>query len=1283
MNVYYEHFPHTMSFSSQFTYPQQSLKVKWSNMLGSIDFANQLVLLHDMESARNNMSNYLSKWLVTVLGDRQTTVSTEEQFPLFTKKVRDEMLEGTFRRNSGWLAIKVLLQLRSSVESKLYGRFFYKSIMLRLLAKLCDTYNDSVYKVLNVDLINQLIAKLARRIEKLIRDADTLNAAGHSFCNDLYESVVAETKTIISKTRKKIDQQIKAFEKDDSHNARLSPIQKLNFEEDSLQKLPKLMKYIGERRIKFEQPKYDGRVNVKPFKRHKWRKKTKPGIEVFNSLNDEISTNLYLSDWENWFLYEADFEEYDGCSPTVVRADFFEYASKAQKFYKDDPIGSSKMLLVCLKKLVILDRTAVRAYPLLEQHRSGINPNIFNDLLLAQHADMEIAYELQNYFQKRNSDAHDPALIEESQPTRHSFSVKFAESNSEMQRVRQTIQQTAESEIEVKRSEWKRKRTEVEAKKSRAASMTCDYYTNHRKGFTAHDRYCKLCALRREIKNTNMSSYERPLPSDDHNQNAVVFELRIPIEIACLRDVLYQVAKLLNGTPESFHTTKKWIEYSRISAYNQSNCTHVTLISTSQLTLSYGCRENHVDYPFDSFILSNGYSCYYAASENRMPVRVMDQSAKRLCTLKVESQSPYENLQWTVNSTKHTQNAVLAKQRDCSLTLTLAEFKYFGSLRADGHRLQLRKLYQMMKTQALSFESPSVVALIMQTMYEAGPVGNCNFYRDSHEDFTDPTFAVETVEMLDEFIEQQRCNWKHPLKLVLVALISVRIFELNVDESVATRIVKLLLKLREIAVDWIAKIQTAIKELNKNNSNEMVLREKMVDVAIAGAITFFVHACHRFFEKIFLPTETKISSLRVWLECVVTLNNNYVLSNETRSESMEKRLIFMRMVRYIGVHVERGMQQMIECDPTEVFEFIKEQWQQADTENTSFGEYYFHENESQALIVPVRINNERNNVMIDLITGEFEVNNQPVAKLSLTIARTAPFKRCFEQFVFEVQSDKPNCFTTVQKYKDCSYRFRTLPNGNVIITERKSNGDLFELLPHELFEIPYLLAVNYSHWWNRKKNIIEFRPKVFSDERFSQESGVEYLLNLKDHRLVHVKTKSVMLDVNSESYNKITEQLSRLESKNFIHIFIDTSKSVQVELTRMHLKFEVVPSQPMYDIVSNEFDGMRVSMQQRNGTLFGLNHGLLLESIQGKNKLLLILPHGAVNVTKKANYHTSVSIKVDGELNNPPFHTYHFNDFCKQIISTNSNYSAWLYLAYLHAVTSHGVPEPFTELTGW
>lgn len=307
-----------------------------------------------------------------------------------------------------------------------------------------------------------------------------------------------------------------------------------------------------------------------------------------------------------------------------------------------------------------------------------------------------------------------------------------------------------------------------------------------------------------------------------------------------------------------------------------------------------------------------------------------------------------------------------------------------------------------------------------------------------------------------------------------------------------------------------------------------------------------------------------------------------------------------------------------------------------------------------------------------------------MSRLSTDITNHATFTRVFGEFIFEVQQESSASFTTVRKCKNRDYTF-AVDEEAVIITERNRNGNRYELIPHNVLtdEIPFLLVENYSHWWNRSTDVIEFRPKRFDDDNFAEAGSVQYELDVPNRSLRYLKTNRLILDVTSRSYQKIAEQLSRLENKKYIHVYMEDERIAKADLVRMHIKFIVKPSasdDQCFDLFSNEFGNMQVSMQQKCGTLYGLNHGLLLEDSINATQTIIV-PHAKVN-PKRGKRHALVDIDLESDLRSPPFYCYQVDKMCQQLKARTSSFPAWFYLAYLHAVTSHGEPEPLTGLSG-
>lgn len=928
-----------------------------------------------------------------------------------------------------------------------------------------------------------------------------------------------------------------------------------------------------------------------------------------------------------------------------------------------------------MKLIAVLDQFVVKKYPLLGQHKSGINPSVINDLLIPNYEDMCIAYEIEKYFRQRNDQSQGPSLNGENSVSDRSFAVKYAKQNPQMQQVLQNILAADERNVKEKKSEWQRNREQSETYKREADCLKCEFYINAW-GHRCHSFHCKRCNIQSKLSSLRIMQYERLLPSNEVKQLAIVFELQIPSEIANLQDVLNSFAEFCLGESEALKMTKDWIDRPDLKLYKANNGIerNVTLGSTTSENLG----SFHVECSFDWFIVENTHDCvFHAEEQKKTPNTIPDDSVKNVCSFKALNE--YAGLQWALENTHHTQNQVIAEQSRCCQELTLPEYKSYCSLRADGHRLQLRNLYTMIATESLSFEKESVLALIMQTLWECGVSGTNESVRESHIDFRDTKFCSAMIELLVKYVNQQRNNWVHPFKLLTVTLITIRAFEINCDDAVAHAIAKLLRLIRAVALEWITKIGYEIRHMvNPKKEIEQDLRMKLIHVAITGGMTFSVHPKHKNFELIFQDDiENGITALRAWLQFIVSLKNSVRMHTNDEAKLPPNTFMFLRVMECIGVHLESNLKKVVQRNPSEVYDLIKKQWSLAKCAS-------FHLNASKRLyphllVIDVTISFSKKQVVtIDIITGSFLVDGFPLSRLPKQILKSESYNWFFKNVVFEVQPDGES-FSTVAPINNCCYEFKLIDP--IIITERTANDVSKELIDRKNLngEFPHHLVENYSHWWNEKGNCIEFRKRAADDTHFSKMTDIDYLFDLDKLQLENVQTQLQMLDTKSDIFGKIIVRFSRLEHPKHILAFFENAHIVNVELLRMNLKFQI--NLKTKDWICKEFNGMRISLTQNVGTLYGLNHGLVLESQADANIKTILIPNGNVEMKRTVD-HVFVRIKTEENLHSPPFYQYKVDELCRQLKSSDGSYSSWFYLAYLHAVTSHGETEPFTGLSG-
>lgn len=673
----------THSFCLQFNYPERSVNVKFTHMLRSREFANQLCVLNEIPTLGDKRLDWVSKWLIALLMDETSTMTTEAEFPRITKKIRDEIWGNSvsyFRRSTFYMSLKAIVHHSLTLQLGAgAGKTLYKIFMLKFLAGTCDPYIGCTR--FNIDLLSQMSAKLARRIEKLsnMMIADDDNLA------DLFNETINVAKDTIKRIHKKIDAQITTKLKIVEKHAKLPVLCGLDFEADICYKTRKLEERTKTRDQNATQAAENG---FKPaifitYERYIGTfNRSLPNPEVISTVpKSSIAERIFWIDFERLVLYRMKIGD-NIPSFEHVRTWSIAYAQFTASKYNNNQLFISRMTLVRLKLIAMLDEQATKNFPLLKEHYSGIIPEIINDLLLPQSEDMKIAHEVEQYFRRRDDRAIDPSLIAEKGVTENSFSVKYAKDDLDMQQTLNEISLRDKLEIERKENEWKTGREKAATLLRDASAMTCDTGRNN-----SHSHKCRRCTLRAQANDVEIRQYEHLLPNDETLQLGIVFEIKIPEEIACLRDILYSFAEYSHGESKKLSIKSNWQD--QISPYiimSGSKCEYVQLGSTVKPTLEtlkvFECSMSRI-------IVQNGSNCIFHAKHRAIPT-LSTVRIKKMCTF--DARNEFKELQWTLHGTNHNENSVLASQNRCSTDLKLSDYKNFGSLRADGYRCQVREI---------------------------------------------------------------------------------------------------------------------------------------------------------------------------------------------------------------------------------------------------------------------------------------------------------------------------------------------------------------------------------------------------------------------------------------------------------------------------------------------------------------------------------------------------------------------------------------------------------------
>lgn len=174
-----------------------------------------------------------------------------------------------------------------------------------------------------------------------------------------------------------------------------------------------------------------------------------------------------------------------------------------------------------------------------------------------------------------------------------------------------------------------------------------------------------------------------------------------------------------------------------------------------------------------------------------------------------------------------------------------------------------------------------------------------------------------------------------------------------------------------------------------------------------------------------------------------------------------------------------------------------------------------------------------------------------------------------------------------------------------------------------------------------------------------------------------------LVNVHSALFRSLSCRLSPLESPRYLHVsHTEFPKSrIKVELPRMNLSFFINEEG---QIESSNFRGQIVDMNQSVGTMFGLRNQLVLCSKDLTTRSLprsrsVLIPHGNILFAKK-DIHVSVTIQA-GSARKALFSRYLVDTDLGYLV-TEADLTSRLLKIYLHALTSHCLPDPLTKRTG-
>jgi hypothetical protein len=252
---------------------------------------------------------------------------------------------------------------------------------------------------------------------------------------------------------------------------------------------------------------------------------------------------------------------------------------------------------------------------------------------------------------------------------------------------------------------------------------------------------------------------------------------------------------------------------------------------------------------------------------------------------------------------------------------------------------------------------------------------------------------------------------------------------------------------------------------------------------------------------------------------------------------------------------------------------------------------------------------------------------------------------------------------------------------------KPGDSQILQFIPPSILhgDFPGCLVDGYIHWLDLSTRELEFRPAASpwapapSNWRLIIQKPALYprAILQKPNPASHLMR---LIDVRSSTFSVMSSLLSPLESSQHI-IATHTAQTLEVSLPRLRLSFFVNTN---WELECRSMRGYVIDKTQSCGTLFGLRNKLTLclSASCSEDHLLsrrVIIPQGNISFETHGDF-AQVSIDTSDQKH-VHWHEYTI-DKDLGCLTSKTGFSSKLYQCYLHALTSHVLPDPLSGHTG-
>ncbi|KAL8793776.1 MAG: hypothetical protein Q9195_003606 [Heterodermia aff. obscurata] len=726
------------------------------------------------------------------------------------------------------------------------------------------------------------------------------------------------------------------------------------------------------------------------------------------------------------------------------------------------------------------------------------------------------------------------------------FASLYYDASNKHKNLRQKIEADAMEQKAAKKAEWERKQMEYNSLKAEAAALRCTMIIDDWGNETHNRRSCHKCEIEKKAQEMTIDIYEWPLPQDEAQCRAALFELDCPPGFAAWRKLTWLIIQDLGRTRPSEGTqpSDTVLSYSGLKDYQNQGASRIVLASETKSYMKSHYRTLHFPVKLSQLYCNNALRYLYFDEELRIWTTEQTEPPDFAphCN-SIVPKGAYHDVQYAVNATLHHQAKVIADQDSSSRNLTLHEFIAFGSLRADGEQTQWLNIQRELEASNLTLNTEAVCILIIQATSQAGSKGNTSL-RLTHVMLESASFCTSLVDTTRSLLASIGANWTSHHTMMLVIVVALRIANLTTDEDCRSRALELLHKCRQIMLDWAESLSKLLESTGDNNQIERV-QQTLLKIGLLGKLTYSLDRGH--VKKGLDSAE----DLKYWVFFSITVHDNTPGSKANLSAIVRRLLLNDKKLSYEISATVRAL--LSKGDNNGLDRAIKIIWSSFEINSAPWTPLPLHNERWLQKRTSAVKGQTAQVVSYNVLEGELLVSGRPLGRLPQEYIHSDLYLRIFGSQIFSVcTSNMPGMlYMSARDVEGHQLHFGKRDSRIVIRMWRE--GRCWESIPHGQLrdDFPSILVEEFSHWLEISTRVLEFRSL---GELYKQRNEWQLDYNIASQSVLWRGTQK-LVDVRSKTVDSINSVFAPLETSSYIHVTWSSKCQINIELPRLGLRF--------------------------------------------------------------------------------------------------------------------------------